>query len=146
MKELIKSQGKVCIMSRDLSWVDRDIEKCILEKKNSIKFFVENEIALTKRLQANGVQVKYYGHLGFEPKTRFTVIRYNRANPQVAIANTQNSIRKKHKYKHVIYETSDSACKQDKWINSLAVDMVTLCDIVFEGSDNIEKYSPEETK
>lgn len=144
MKDLIKSQGKVCVMSRDLSWVDKDIEKCIIEKKDSVKIFVENEIELTKRLQAKGVQIKYYGMLGFEPKTRFTVIRYNRDNPQVAIANTENTIRKRSKFKHVIYETRDSACKQDKWINSLAVDMVTLCNIVFEGSGQVAKDSHKE--
>lgn len=146
MKDIIKSQGKVCVMSRDLSWVDKDIERCILEKKNSVRIFAEKEIELTKRLQDNGVQIKYYGHLKFEPKTRFTVIRYNRENPQVAIANTENTIRKRRKFKHIIYETRDSACKQDKWINSLAVDMVTLCNIVFERSDIDAKDSSKEDK
>ena len=127
MKKLIKTQGKICIMSRDLSWVDAEMEACIAEKKDSILIFAQKESDLTKRLVSKGAIVKYYGHLDFEPKTRFTIIHYNRNNPQVAIANIQNSVRRKHSFKHVIYETIDSGCQQDKWINSLALDMMELC-------------------
>lgn len=130
MQELIKTPGKVCIMSRDLSWVDEAMEKCIVDKKNSISIFAEKENELTKRLAQKGVKLKYYGHLNFEPKSRFTVIRYNRDDPQVAIANTKYSIRRRQKVKHVIYETGGDEYKQDKWITSLAIDMITLCDRV----------------
>lgn len=127
MKKLIKTRGKICIMSRDLSWVDAEMEACIAEKKDNILIFAQKESDLTKRLISNGATVEYYGHLNFEPKTRFTIIRYNSTNPQVAIANIQNSVRKKDNFKHVIYETVDSGCQQDKWINSLALDMMELC-------------------
>lgn len=126
MKRIIKMQGKVCIMSRDLSWVDSEIETCICSKANSVLIFAEKETDLTKRLQASGVEILYYGVLGFEPKTRFTMIRYNTYNSQVAIANTQNSIRKKGKVKHIIYQT-EKGKREDEWINSLASDMILLC-------------------
>lgn len=136
MKSLVKTQGKVCMMSRDLSWVDAEVEACIKEKKNSIKIFVEKETDLTRRLQECGVIVRYYGFLHFEPKTRFTVIGYNRENPQVAIASTKYSIRRSSHFKHTIYETSGNDCVQDRWLTSLAVDMITLCDLVSrEGTD-----------
>ena len=128
MKEIINSHGQICIMSRDLSWVTPEISACLEEKKDSVLIFAQSENKKTKTLASRGVKVKYYGKLGFEPKTRFTIIRYNKNDPQVAIANMQNSIRKKKQFKHVIYQTSASGNTQDEWINSLAVDMVKLCD------------------
>ena len=131
MKTLVKTQGKVCIMSRALTWVDAEVEACIASKGRSIIIFAENENELTKRLIEKGVVVKYYGTLGFQPLTRFTVIQYNRTDPQVAISNRKNSIRKNKRFRHVIYETGGGNCKQDQWITSLAVDMINLCIKVF---------------
>lgn len=128
MKEIINSHGQICIMSRDLSWVTPEISACLEAKKDSVLIFAQSENKKTKTLASRGVKVKYYGKLGFEPKTRFTIIRYNKNDPQVAIANMQNSIRKKKQFKHVIYQTSASGNTQDEWINSLAIDMVKLCD------------------
>lgn len=125
MRKLIKTQGKVCIVSRDLSWVDSSIEVILKKKGNSLLIFAEKESDLTKRLITNGVNVKYYGDLEYEPKTRFTVLRYNRLNPQVAISNTTNTMRKKDSFKHTIYETNP-ANQLDSWINSLAIDLIEL--------------------
>lgn len=126
MKKIIKMQGKICIMSRDLSWVDSEVEACIYAKASSVLIFAEKRTELTKRLESKSVEILYYGGLGFEPKTRFTMIRYNTSNLQVAIANTQNSIRKKGNVKHVIYQTVKGK-REDEWINSLASDMILLC-------------------
>lgn len=130
MKEIIRSQGKICIVSRDLTWVTDEIIGILISKKSSVLIFAQHKNDTTDKLQKNGVRVKFYGKYKFEPKTRFTVIRYNRTNPQVAIANNEDSIRKNKKLKHVIYETSSTGSPQDAWINSLAVDMITLCDLV----------------
>ena len=129
MMQIIKAQGKLCIMSRDLSWVDAQIRNA-MKKKHDITIFAEKETELTKGLISDGIQVKYYGKYHFVPKTRFTVIGYNRNHPQVAIADQQHSIRKKGKLKHVIYETSLNNCAQDEWINSLALDIISLCNAV----------------
>ena len=145
MKKLIKTRGKICIMSRDLSWVDAEMEACIAEKKDNILIFAQKESNLTKRLISKGASVKYYGHLNFEPKTRFTIIRYNSTNPQVAIANIQNSVRRKNSFKHVIYETIDNGCQQDKWINSLALDMMELCRAASVGDKNVEANTAKKT-
>lgn len=130
MRELIKAQGKVCIMSRDLSWVSPEIMGCLEHKHDSVTIFAQEENEITKKLCEKQVTIKYYGEYGFEPKTRFTVIRYNTARPQVAIANMEHSIRKEKKFRHVIYETTARGSQQDGWINSLAVDMVNLCNLV----------------
>ena len=135
MKNLIKTQGKICIMSRDLTWVDCEIEAVIASKSTNILIFAEKENELTKKLQKTGVDIRYYGVLGFEPKTRFTVTRYNGNNPQVAIANTQNSVRKKSKIRHTIYQTKKNN-GTDEWINSLAIDMISLCKRVCKGGIN----------
>jgi len=127
MKELIRTKGKICIMSRDLSWVDDELESNICKQGSNLLIFVQKETTLTKRLKSSHVDVKYYGHLNFEPKTRFTVLRYNRNNPQVAIADTQGAVRRGKKLNHTIYETTEKGAYQDKWINSLALDMIDLC-------------------
>lgn len=129
MKALIKTQGKVCIVSRDLSWVDSEIEACIKDKKSSITIFAQYETELTQRLEKGGAIIRYYGALKFEPQMRFTVIGYNRPNPQVAIANTQHTIRKNGRFEHIIYETSGNS-PLDRGLASLAVDMITLCGLV----------------
>lgn len=136
MKELINSHGQICIMSRDLSWVTPEISACLETKKDSVLIFAESENARTKVLTERGINVQYYGKLGFEPKTRFTIIRYNKNDPQVAIANMQNSIRKKKQFKHIIYQTSAKGNRQDEWINSLAVDMVKLCEAACKDNNN----------
>lgn len=130
MKEVINSSGKICIMSRDLDWVTHEIIGCLEFKRKSVLIFAHSENEITKTLIDRGVTVKYYGHLGFEPKSRFTVIRYNKNDPQVVVANTENTIRKRKKYKHTMYETSPGGAPQDTWINSLAIDMVNLCNAV----------------
>lgn len=139
MKEIINSQGKICIMSRDLSWVTPEILGCLEAKKSNVLIFAQSENDTTKILTSRGVKVKYYDELDFEPKTRFTIIRYNKNDPQVAIANIQNSIRKKNKFKHTIYQTRANGNPQDEWINSLAVDMVHLCNAVFKEKNNAQK-------
>lgn len=135
MKRIIKSQGKICIMSRDLSWVDDDIKKCFKEKGSSLLIFVQKENKDTREIASYGAEIQYYNALGWEPKTRFTVIRYNRDHPQVAIANTQDTIRRRNKFVHTIYETSQNNCKQDDFIASLAMDLISLC----KKSVNVER-------
>lgn len=140
MRELVKSEGKVAIMSRDLSWVDTEMEACISMKKENMLICVEKETELTRRLVRAGVVVKCYGHVEFEPISRFTIIRFNKKDHQVAIAKTESSVRKKNTFKHVIYQTLPNGNKQDEWINSLAVDMITLCSLIGEeinGNDNM---------
>ena len=40
MIKIIKSQGKVCIMSRDLSWVNPEVSDCLKKKKDNLLIFV----------------------------------------------------------------------------------------------------------
>ena len=138
MKSIIKMQGKVCILSRDLSWLNGEIESALKDKASSVLIFAEAATPATRRLAQSGVKVKYYGNLGFSPNSRFTVIRYNRDDPQVAIANTRNTIRKSAGMQHTIYMTDGSnPDKRDAWLNTMALDMITLFDkIATEAPDS----------
>ena len=130
MMKIIESQGKVCIMSRDLSWVNSEVSDCLKRRKEDLLIFAEKETELTKGLKEDGIQIRYYGDTHFEPQTRFTVVGYNKSTPQVAIARTQYAIRKHGKLNHKIYQTSSSGDERDMWINSLSLDMINLCKLV----------------
>lgn len=146
MIKLIKTQGKICIMSRDLSWVEKDVMDCIINKKDSVKIFAQAENETTRKLVDAGVAVRYYGSTGFEPLTRFTILRPKKPDSQVAIAMTNSQLKKKKKktFEHIIYLTGGKhADKRDRWITSLATDMMELCDKVStsnsEGEDGTKK-------
>lgn len=133
MKELVTSPGNICIMSHSLSWITDDIIKALKDKvaeDKSVIVFAEKRNSKTLKLEHNDIEVLYYGKYNFIPQTRFTAIRYDANNPQVAISNMRHSIRRKNRFKHVIYETTPNSSPQDEWIKSLAVDMITLCKAV----------------
>lgn len=127
MIRLIRTQGRVCIMSRDLSWVDDEVVECIKNKRGNVLIFASEETELTKQLEQYGAELKYYG-TQFEPKSRFTITRFNRDNYQVAVSDSQDSVRRNTQFTHEIYQTARyNNCEQDKWIDSLALDMINLC-------------------
>ena len=135
MKGLINSSGTVCFMCRDCSWVDEELEKELIKRGSSVLIFASEENEITKRLKENKVLVKYYGNTGFKPESRFTILKYDRDNPQVAIANTEESVRKGKGFKYTLYATTDNGCRQDKWINALALDLAKLCELVCDDKE-----------
>lgn len=139
MRQLIKTDGKVCVMSRDLSWVDPNIEKEMIEKKSDLTIFAEKRNELTEKLASFGCNIFYYGNLSFEPKTRFTIVRSNKGSAQVAIANTETSVNTEKNYKHTIYQTTLKGSPQDEWITSLTQDLIKICELACkskEGDNN----------
>lgn len=137
MKDIIRVQGKICIMSRDLSWVNEEIKTMIKKKRNSVRVFAQAESQLTKELKEYGTEIYYYGGYHFEPKTRFTIIRYNRNDPQVAIAETSSALRKRS-FRHKIYETNNVTL-QDKFICSLSLDLMEMCKLASEREKQWQK-------
>ncbi len=61
MEDIIKSQGKICIVSRDLSWVDENIKKSLVDKKDNVLIFAQAKNNTTEQLKAEGIKVKFYG-------------------------------------------------------------------------------------
>ena len=111
MKKLISQQGKVCIMSRDLSWVDDNIFTAIIKKKDSVSIYAEKENEKVKRLRENGAKIKLYGRHGFVPETLYSI--------------------RKGKQEHKIYQTTtENQC--DGYILSLARDLTNLMEKVSE--------------
>ena len=136
MKNWIQNDGKVCVMSRDLSWVDAEIEGIMYQKADNLKLFVQKETELTKRLQERHVIIYYYGKFGFEPQSRFTIIRANRPERQIAIASTTSSLASarnwKRGYRHQIYQTDIKGGLREGWILSLAEDLTRICEAIYK--------------
>lgn len=75
IKEIAKTQSEICISSKDLSWMNEEIESIIADNAANILLFVRSETAETRKLAGKGVRVKYYGETGFTPTTRFTLVQ-----------------------------------------------------------------------
>lgn len=149
LKKWVMSQGKVCVVSRDLSWVDDEIQLQMQRKGSSLTIYAQKETALTQTLQRNGVVVKYY-HNKFEPTTRFTIIRYNRDDRQIAIATPQSRLDRKRGESHIIYQSgTENDDLRDKWIVSLAKDLSVLLEKICdqEAVDHVtESEKPEQVE
>lgn len=137
MRELISSEGQICVVSATLRWVDEETERVIISNKESIVIFVEKESTLSKKLTDQGVIIKYYGIYNIKLHSRFTALRYNRENPQIAIASTTNRIWRKSSMQHLIYQTNNKDLYYDQWINALSIDVIDLLHAVCQ--NNIEK-------
>ena len=126
MLELINIQGKICMLSRDLSWVDGEIEKALVSKNESMLIFAQHSTKLTKRLAKNGVKVLLYGNYGYEPKTRFTLVRYNREDPFFVIAKQTRRLGRSIRFEHKMYKAEISNNESDSWLIYLAMDLMEL--------------------
>ena len=121
MKNWISTSGEVVVYSRDLSWVNDEIKGIMLGKGKDLTIFVHQSTLLTDSLQQAGVHIYLYENIPYQPVSRFTIIRANKNNRQIAIANPQNS---RGKLNHEIYESSDK--KGDKFLLDLSADVVNL--------------------
>lgn len=124
MKEWIKTDGVVEVLSRDLSWVDTEMQTIFAEKGEDLYLFVEKETEKTKRLIGRVPQsnIIYYSDYGFQPKSRFTFIHANKDNRQMAIAIKEEETPKR--FNHEIYILNDS--QFDKKMMVLAKDLLDL--------------------
>jgi len=123
LKDWINTDGKVTVLSRDLSWVDNNIKAIMKGKCADINIFAQKETSLTKELIASGCNVNYYGN-NFEPKSRFTVIRANKISKQIAMST---EIKSKMRNKRIIHETKNLL--YDEWLHSLSDDIINLLEL-----------------
>jgi len=96
----IHNGGRVAIWSRDLSWVDGDVEKLLVEKakRNELIICLPVKTDLSDRLKNDGAEVYIYGVNYLEdPSARFTIAFYGRDGSKVAVGRTKAD-------KHVIEE------------------------------------------
>jgi hypothetical protein len=138
LHKLIKTQGVIHIFSRDLSWVTPDIKETMKKKSSDLYVCVKKEISLTTELKENGANVYYYGDLEYEPESRFTIIRANKSEKQVAIATTKSENNKDNDIlEHKIYLTKENDYK-DNWIKILSSDL-------FKAAQTLNVYHKENT-
>ncbi len=95
----VDTPGTVSIFSRDMTWANKDWIVAILEKKASASELVlhlQSETTNSKRLQAAGAKVHYYGDIDYVPGSRFTMVRYGRNDACLAIGTSVDA--------HTIYK------------------------------------------
>ena len=122
MKNWIKTNGVVKIFSRDLSWLDDEMYGILQAKGEDLYLYVEKKNEkIEKILQMNPEgKIFFYEDIGFIPSSRFTIIRANKDEKQIAIAIKEQKDYKN--LKHVIYISKDSDI--DKKILGLANDLM----------------------
>ena len=121
MLNWISTPGKVSIFSRDLSWVDDKIKILMLSKKEDLSICAAKETDLLKELRENNANIYLYDDSMSPMVSKFTIIRANKSDKQIAVATTQ----KIHgKEKHCIYESKNNLL--DHWILGLAQDLIHM--------------------
>ncbi|MGZ0018114.1 hypothetical protein [Nitrosomonas sp. wSCUT-2] len=104
--EQLKRAGRVAIFSRDISWVTpgSEAEKLLLQKakSNELVLFVQTTTSIAQKLANEGAEVRTYQKFsGYKPKSRFTVLDYEKTGSRVLIGYSSNG-------EHLIDEFNDS--------------------------------------
>lgn len=89
MIKLLREGGNCVMSSNDLSWVDGESEKELRKKakENSLELLMPRETPKSKRLEALGAKVHYYGDSSFRFESRFTIVNAGRSGSYVAIGH-----------------------------------------------------------
>ena len=96
----VSSGGRVVIFSRDMSWAhDSKVKDLLMAKagRGDLTICLEKQIELTAHLQRAGAKIVEYKDLGHVPRSRFTIVNFEREGAQVAVGVTENG-------QHVIQE------------------------------------------
>ncbi|MEL7569169.1 MAG: hypothetical protein AAGU14_01270 [Eubacteriaceae bacterium] len=119
MLNWINTGGQVVVYSRNLSWVNDEIKEMMFKKGSELTIFAQNTSKLIEELIDKNVNVYLYGCTEYEPISRFTIIRANRTDKQIAIANVE---KRKQKEKHYIYESSRDS--MDRRLLDISTDLI----------------------
>lgn len=98
--EWIREGDRVVVFTRDMSWADEDEMIQLLKSKayaNELTVCLPERTSLIEDLSEAGAEVITYPDLDFVPSSRFTIVRYERADAEVAIGRTIDGV-------HVIEE------------------------------------------
>lgn len=100
METWVKNAGRVVIFSRDMTWASEKNVKAILEEKSKrgeLTICLEKSTEITDYLEPFGANIITYKELGHVPKSRFTIVDFDRHGSRVAIGAKINGT-------HVIQE------------------------------------------
>lgn len=86
MNDWIKMAGRTSILSRDLSWVDIDMERILTELAvhSNLTIFMERENLVSMRLRSAGAEIFTYESATF-PSARFAITNEGRSDARVAL-------------------------------------------------------------
>ncbi|UMP05139.1 hypothetical protein [Amycolatopsis sp. EV170708-02-1] len=91
MRNWLGTSGQAAVFTRDLSWVDDETTRKLLEtksRKQELTLVLPREIPLTRKLEKLGAEVVYYPDIDYIIKSRFTIINMNRNDTRVAIGQS----------------------------------------------------------
>lgn len=122
MKDWIGTDGVVEVLSRDLSWVDDEMAYFLASKGKDLHLYVDEETSITQKIKNVNAEcnIHFYSKSGFTPMSRFTIIRANKDERQIAIAIKEEKGYKK--LRHCIYISKGSQI--DKKMLALANDLL----------------------
>lgn len=105
MRNWIALGSRVAIFTRDMTWADsKDIRDLLVRKARADELTIccPKSIAITDELALEGARIVTYGHLGYVPLSRFTIVHDGRDDSHVAVGRRINNV-------HVIEEFSNGS-------------------------------------
>ncbi|MGE0282537.1 MAG: hypothetical protein AB7P20_18265 [Rhizobiaceae bacterium] len=87
MYDWVSNSGRALIFSRDMSWVNDEIMQLLLTKARhkELTICLEHPIEISDRLKNEGATIITYGNLGHVPRSRFTIVDFERDGARVAV-------------------------------------------------------------
>jgi len=122
MANWVSRLGRSVILSRDLSWGDTPKARSALiskARKGDLTIYLATENDLSRELAEAGAEIVYYGHTGFMPKSRFTVIGFGQDVARVAVGSQR-------KGRRIVYEYDTG----EHPITALSEDLTSLLTMV----------------
>jgi hypothetical protein len=101
MHNWISQRGRVLIFTRDMSWAaSQDITKLLMDKaaKRELEICLPQPIPLTTELAAAGAEIYTYKSFNDSPSSRFTIIRYGKADARIAIGRNVDGLHRIDEY------------------------------------------------
>jgi len=103
MHNWISQRGRVLIFTRDMSWAaSQDIKKLLMDKavRRELEICLPEPIPLTTELAAAGAEVFTYKSFNDSPYSRFTIIRYGKADARIAIGRNVDGLHRIDEYSY----------------------------------------------
>jgi hypothetical protein len=88
MRLWLSSGGRAVVFTRDMSWANEDNVRDVLFEKaerQELTICIEHMIPLAQELQQRGANIIAYGELEVVPRSRYTIIDFERDGARVAV-------------------------------------------------------------
>src|SRR5207249_2946132 len=88
MRRWLSFGGRAVVFTRDMTWADDpSVTNVLMEKarQHELTICIEHMIPLAEELQQQGAEVISYGELHVVPRSRYTIIDFERDSARVAV-------------------------------------------------------------